>query len=95
MVLLSKRLNLVLSDEEEAKLYEICERYSYNMTQALRNLIMDEEIKVPYEIENKEVIDKLCTISNYIKVIVMKDNLSSEDQIVLMEYVNSIKELLK
>ena len=56
---------------------------------------MDEEIKVPYEIENKEVIDKLCTISNYIKVIVMKDNLSSEDQIVLMEYVNSIKELLK
>ena len=93
--MLSKRLNLVLSDEEEAKLNEICERHSYNMTQALRNLIMDEEIKVPYEIENKEVIDKLCTISNDIKVIVMKDNLSSEDQIVLMEFVNSIKELLK
>ena len=93
--MLSKRLNLVLSDEEEKKLNQICERYNLNMTQALRNLILEEELKVPFEIENKVLIDKLCTISNDIKVLVMKDNLSSEDQIVLMEFVNSIRELLR
>ena len=85
------RLFMTVSQEEMNSFETAREKLGMNRSQYLRYLIGGQREIRPPAIKERELIRHLADVERDLKVIVMKENLSDGDKLLVMEKLDDIK----
>lgn len=92
---MSKRLFLTLSEDEFLRFEFARAELGMQRSQYLKYLLAGKKEIRPVTIKEKQISDKLSEICNYIKVIALKDNISDDEKIYLMQLLRDMNEFFE
>lgn len=88
------RVFLTLTDEENTKFKKAAEKAGMTKSQYLRYLLGGRRDIRPPVLQYKQLIHELDSIERDLKVIAMKEELSDNDRLLIMEKLSELKEML-
>ena len=90
---MSVRVFLSLSEEEFARFESARRELGMGKSQYLKYLMSGQKEIRPEPIRNRKLADKLSATSDYLKIIALKDSLTDDEKLYLMELIKSLSSL--
>ena len=90
----NKRLFLSMTQEDVDKLDQLREELGMNRSQYIRYLLSGQRKVIPSSVKDKKLIDAISKIDLDMRVLALKEGMTSKDALTIFCEIREIKELL-